>query len=158
MLVGIYIFNFLYAWHLFSIQYRNPVVLFPGRRFVCWILSLCLKQRGLINKKNQKHTKNDDCVFGWEIQLWSRSHCLWLRETSQGCGQGATAYDCVRLRRAAVKEPLFMTVWDFAELRSKSHCLWLCETSQGYGHINRTGNAQCPAHMPLWRHPIHFNY
>ena len=28
---------------------RNPVVLFPGRRFVCWILSLCLKQWGLIN-------------------------------------------------------------------------------------------------------------
>ena len=44
-----YIFNFLYAWHLFSIQYRNPVILFPGRRFVCWILSLCLKQWGLIN-------------------------------------------------------------------------------------------------------------
>ena len=39
-----YIFNFLYAWHFFSIQYRNPVVLFPVRRFVCWILSLCLKQ------------------------------------------------------------------------------------------------------------------
>ena len=31
-------FNFLYTWHLF-----------PGRRFVCWILSLCLKQWGLIN-------------------------------------------------------------------------------------------------------------
>ena len=44
-----YIFNFLYAWHLFSIQYLNPVVFFPGRRFVCWILSLCLKQWGLIN-------------------------------------------------------------------------------------------------------------
>ena len=44
-----YIFNFLYAWHLFSIQYQNPVVLFSGRRFVCWILSLCLKQWGLIN-------------------------------------------------------------------------------------------------------------
>ena len=34
---------------LVSIQYRNPVVLFPGCRFVCWILSLCLKQWGLIN-------------------------------------------------------------------------------------------------------------
>ena len=54
-----YIFNFLYAWHLFSIQYRNPVVLFPGRRFVCRILSLCLKQWGLINKTN-----------GWKNALW----------------------------------------------------------------------------------------
>ena len=62
-----YIFHFLYAWHLFSIQYRNPVVLFPGYRFVCWILSLCLKQWGLINKKK---------VLVWEEG--SFISCIWL--------------------------------------------------------------------------------
>ena len=36
--------------------FMNPVVLFPGRRFVCWILSLCLKQWGLMNLKKKKNT------------------------------------------------------------------------------------------------------
>ena len=38
---------FLSSWHLF--QYRSLLVLFPGRRFVCRVLSLCLKQWVLIN-------------------------------------------------------------------------------------------------------------
>ena len=41
--------------------YIFPVVLFPGRRFVCWILSLCLKQWGLINKKLKRWMYGKPC-------------------------------------------------------------------------------------------------
>ena len=39
-----------------SIKCRSPPVLFRGHRFVCWILSLCLKQWGLMNYKKRTDT------------------------------------------------------------------------------------------------------
>ena len=75
--------NFLYAWHLFSIQYRNPVVLFPGRRrFVCWILSLCLKHWGLINSKNNKKFQfRDGRRNEASTNLWAARHTTSLCTT-----------------------------------------------------------------------------
>ena len=44
------------------VKYRNPLGLFPGRRFVCWILLLCSHLWGLLNIV---------CVFVLKSFQWS---------------------------------------------------------------------------------------
>ena len=78
------------TWRL--LQQNTEAHLFPGRRLGCWILSLCLTQKGLINSNNTVFPGHSVCWIScgcfWDAEVWAiqtKNLHVWTAENAHDC-------------------------------------------------------------------------